>query len=460
MNQERSAVVPLGLYIDRVLRSYRRGLPAVVALGFVLLFGGTVFFSKMNTDRQLLKAISAHVASLIETEDRPELQRLVRSIAIEKRSAILVVEDGIVLASSRSLSELDQPYHGLSALTISPEAGISRDGLTTKIPAVRPGGPKDMHAEVIMISSLSSTLFGVAAIALFVLILGLYVGDLVGREIRKAVGVALQPVQDLDEAIRALESLKDPDVLQPSEIMELESIRLAIRETYLALVNARDALAERKAKALAAEAYQRLIHDLHNPIAALGSLIKVVHADSANGNATREGSQRMLAIAEQILSQIDAAKANIDIEAEILREGDIRSCVDDAAEQSRLGSANGEKIILEKLFPEEPVLAPHDDRLLRRAVGNLVKNAMEACEGRVRVVVRALAKEISIQVMDDGPGMSQDQAGLYLQGRKRSTKGDRQAFGLAAANHIVRSHGGRIIYRPSDLGGACFEIRI
>lgn len=102
----------------------------------------------------------------------------------------------------------------------------------------------------------------------------------------------------------------------------------------------------------------------------------------------------------------------------------------------------------------------HDSSLLNRAVGNLVKNAIDACKGRVQVTVKSADECTLIQVSDDGPGLSQQKAGLFLQGREKSTKGDRQAFGLAAANHIIRSHGGRIVYRPSELGGACFEIRI
>jgi signal transduction histidine kinase len=56
--------------------------------------------------------------------------------------------------------------------------------------------------------------------------------------------------------------------------------------------------------------------------------------------------------------------------------------------------------------------------------------------------------------------MDETKVPVYLQGRGQSGKANRQAFGLSSTNHIVRSHGGKLIYRKSDLGGSSFEIRL
>ena len=68
--------------------------------------------------------------------------------------------------------------------------------------------------------------------------------------------------------------------------------------------------------------------------------------------------------------------------------------------------------------------------------------------------------QASIRVCDDGVGMDENKVSVYLQGRGQSGKANRQAFGLSSTNHIVRSHGGKLIYKRSDLGGASFEIRL
>jgi len=106
------------------------------------------------------------------------------------------------------------------------------------------------------------------------------------------------------------------------------------------------------------------------------------------------------------------------------------------------------------------VIAAHDPDLLQRAIINLLENGIDAAASKVRIALQRTRDGASITVSDDGPGMDESQVSLHLQGRGQSSKADRQAFGLSSANHIVRSHGGRIIYRQGELGGASFEIRL
>jgi K+-sensing histidine kinase KdpD len=189
-------------------------------------------------------------------------------------------------------------------------------------------------------------------------------------------------------------------------------------------------------------------------------MIKLLDANKY-GEKSREEALRLMPItAEQILLQVTAAKSHLDLESAELKNQDIRSIVQDASLEAKYSLPSFEKMDFQTQIPNDPVLVAYDAKLIRRAIGNLVNNAFSACQEQVKVILEATQNGIQIQVHDDGPGLSQSDAGLYLQGRKKSTKGDRQAFGLSAANHIARIHGGKIIYRPSPLGGACFEIRI
>ena len=98
--------------------------------------------------------------------------------------------------------------------------------------------------------------------------------------------------------------------------------------------------------------------------------------------------------------------------------------------------------------------------MLRRALSNLVSNAIDACRSKIKIGVKNVDSEVMISVADDGPGLDTDQLTIFMQGRGRSTKADRDAIGLASVSHIVSSHGGRLIYKKSDLGGACFEVHL
>ncbi len=448
-------------HLNTRLARYRRGISFAVALIVGITFGAGYLGSQMRSDAQLLRAISAHVADLVESQDRPDLQRLLGSIVQEKEGRIRVIQHGQVVASSGDLTELDRPFTPSGTLTLPWNRRISWSGLWTEIPVERPGGSTGLRASLLLVTPLERPLLIFSALTLFFLGLALAAGHLIAGRLRRAMTGMLAPVRELDQAIRALRTLHDPDGLKPTGIAELENIRTAILETHQALTNARDALAEAKAKELAAEAYRRLIHDLHNPVRCLGNLIKLAANPPLYGQEeARDAAAKIPAIAEQILLQVDAAKSNLNFESTILKLQDLRACVREAAEQARLSSARFAEVAVEIETPPSPVIAAHDEKLLKRAIGNLVKNALDACRARVQVAVFQSASEVQIRVIDDGPGLIQEEVGLYLQGRKRSTKEDRPAVGLAAANHIVRSHGGRIVYRASELGGACFEIRI
>jgi len=452
-------VLPLADHIDKALRKYRRGIPLAGALTVSLIFGITSLLFAVRSDIRLLRSLSPHVSSFVESNDRPDLQRMVRSIADRERVDLLVVKDDLITASSRDLSEIDRPFELKGTFFVGKLSQLTASGLVTNVSIERPGGPSDLNAMLVMFTPLSSVLYWSSFIAVLVFGLGLLVSALFYERLSLAITASVKPVADLDTAIRGLRNMNDPAPIPSTGIQELEQIRDSITETHGALVNARDALAAARAKELATDAYVRLIHDLHNPVASLGQWIKLSHA-SYDEETRREATEKIPKLAEQILNQVTVAKDNLNFEAATLESADIRECVREATDQAKLASIKIESVSIERILPELPVIVHHDPTLLNRAVSNLVKNALDACRDKVRVVVEKHSSETHIQVMDDGPGLSQEDAGLYLQGRLRSTKGDRQAYGLAAANHIIRTHGGRIVYRRSELGGACFEIRI
>lgn len=97
-----------------------------------------------------------------------------------------------------------------------------------------------------------------------------------------------------------------------------------------------------------------------------------------------------------------------------------------------------------------------DARRLVQVVRNLVVNAIQHAEQRVEVrAARANGGGVEIRVLDDGPGVPDDQAERVFDrfvrldaSRSRATGG--AGLGLAIARQLVELHGGRIWYeRPA-----------
>jgi two-component system nitrogen regulation sensor histidine kinase NtrY len=101
-----------------------------------------------------------------------------------------------------------------------------------------------------------------------------------------------------------------------------------------------------------------------------------------------------------------------------------------------------------------------DPEQIRRAVGNLLKNAVEATEsGEIRVSARRAPHRVVIEVADPGRGVpDSDKDKLFLP--YFSTKGRGTGLGLAIVHRIVRDHDGQIHVHDNHPRGTRFEIEL
>jgi signal transduction histidine kinase len=107
-------------------------------------------------------------------------------------------------------------------------------------------------------------------------------------------------------------------------------------------------------------------------------------------------------------------------------------------------------------------LIVHADReALRRAVLNLVLNALDAMPDGGELIVTAVtaAGYIDLEIADDGPGLTEE-------ARRRAfepfftTKSSGIGLGLAIVYRLIESHGGEVTVRNCPEGGAAFNIRL
>jgi signal transduction histidine kinase len=105
-----------------------------------------------------------------------------------------------------------------------------------------------------------------------------------------------------------------------------------------------------------------------------------------------------------------------------------------------------------------------DEVLLRQAVANLVRNAVEACAQaqvvpRLRVDGRVdrAAAALHLTIADNGPGVPPDLREKVFQ-PFFTTKSTGTGLGLALVQKIVVTHNGRITLSASDDGGAAFHV--
>lgn len=102
-----------------------------------------------------------------------------------------------------------------------------------------------------------------------------------------------------------------------------------------------------------------------------------------------------------------------------------------------------------------------DREMLRRAVLNLVLNAIDAMQEGGQLVFTSFdgPQGLELEVGDSGPGLDQEQLS-HVFDPFYTTKSDGTGLGLAIVHRIAEAHGGRVTVRNCPEGGAAFTIEI
>lgn len=118
----------------------------------------------------------------------------------------------------------------------------------------------------------------------------------------------------------------------------------------------------------------------------------------------------------------------------------------------------GRRIVVD--LPEEAVVRV-DPLLLRIAVANLVRNALQHGDGDVEVTVEATDGSATVSVSDRGQGVPSDELAVvfepFVRGRRAALGG--QGLGLFIAQRVVQAHGGSL-WLEAGVGGSVFRMRI
>lgn len=119
------------------------------------------------------------------------------------------------------------------------------------------------------------------------------------------------------------------------------------------------------------------------------------------------------------------------------------------------------------LVGPENLVVEGDPKLLRLAVCNGLRNAIEAVQdrplefdnGAARIVVSWESTDVEcwVAIKDDGPGLTAAATDALPIGR--TTKVGHGGMGLMTAKQAMESHGGSVSLSPGAQGGALFEVR-
>lgn len=218
---------------------------------------------------------------------------------------------------------------------------------------------------------------------------------------------------------------------------------------------------------------------LKETLARLGELTAGLAHEFRNGLATIHGYSRLIevdALAPKYKPYVEGIRQETEAlgkvmtnflsfarpENVILSRVDLGTIVRRAADDLRYELPPATSLTVDGDFAE--VLG--DEVLLRQVFGNLVRNAVDACEGagttpeiQIRGSVDAAHKSCRVSVDDNGPGVPEPVRERIFQ-PFFTTRSQGTGLGLAIVQKIVVMHNGRVAVHDARGGGASIQISI
>jgi len=258
------------------------------------------------------------------------------------------------------------------------------------------------------------------------------------------VGAGLRPLAGVRRGVQRIRTGTAPrlDAAVPSEVSPLV-------EEINALLDLRDREAER-ARNRAAD----LAHGLKTPLTALlADAARLQGGDAAVAGNIAEAAGQMRRAVERELARARARPQTV-------ASGVAIRPVAEAVARTLARTQAGEGIAMHIDVPSQAMAAVDADDL-HDLLGNLMENGVRAARSALRVSVSVGAREVLIEIADDGAGPPpQEMHRLAARGARLDESGAGAGLGLAIVSDILAAYGDEPAFARGADGGLVVSFRL
>jgi two-component system nitrogen regulation sensor histidine kinase NtrY len=276
--------------------------------------------------------------------------------------------------------------------------------------------------------------------------------------LREVLGGDLAPIADaLSDLTARTPRAREVTIIRAGELryLELSVARLSNLGWVLAIEDSTQLVQAQKLAAWS-EAARRIAHEIKNPLTPIQLSAERIAKKNPGQPAIEEGCRTIVNEVGQLKRMVDEFARFARMPAVHLQHAPLADNLQQAASLYR--DVKPGVTVSVDADPEISLLM--DPEQIRRAVGNLLKNAVEATDrGDIRVSARKSSQRVLIEVADPGRGVADnDKEKLFLP--YFSTKGRGTGLGLAIVHRIVRDHDGHITVHDNQPKGTRFQIEL
>jgi signal transduction histidine kinase len=229
------------------------------------------------------------------------------------------------------------------------------------------------------------------------------------------------------------------------------------RIEWLAL---QESLRQVQRQAIAGQFAATIMHEINNPLEAIGNLVYLIEQDPDNPSRVVERSRQ---IQEQLATLTRIARQTLSFyKPSVLREEVGATTLVEAALRTQCAGINAKRIRIEKFLSSDVTVEAHPGEMLQ-VVSNLIANAVDAMPVNGTLYLRSghSCHQVHILVADNGHGIPPAIAGKIFDPFFTTKKEKGTGLGLAIAKTIVERNRGQIRTRSSvkeGRSGTAFRI--
>lgn len=207
-------------------------------------------------------------------------------------------------------------------------------------------------------------------------------------------------------------------------------------------------------------------HELRTPLTALRAVLEnlvdgVAAADPATLRTMLSQTERLCRLVDQLLDLSRLESGAVPLE---LCHFDVRDIVQQAVSEVTL---HAPPVSVVPDTENGPAATLGDPERIHQVIRNLLENALRYSPAGATILVRVRRSEqyVRVEVIDEGPGISPEDAGrvferFYRADEARSSAAGGAGLGLAIAQWIIDLHGGRIWVEPAHPKGCCVVVEL
>ena len=273
--------------------------------------------------------------------------------------------------------------------------------------------------------------------------------------------IARRITEPLDDLLRFVKKLRQPDVVSPplSGPVEVQALHQTFNKMAADLAESEQQLTRAAKLAVVGEMAAAMSHEVRTPLGIMRSSADVLKREAALSEDGREVLGFIISETERldklVTTLIDSARPRLPSKTPLELQSHLQHVCDMLQKQAQA------KHIQLSLNATEPVITHVDQDQMTQVMVNLMMNAIQILpeHGQVMVSLFHDQQYAYISVADNGPGVPQAQQTHLFEAFFTQRAGG-VGLGLAVVKQIIEGHGGTITYSASPSQGAQFNIAL